>query len=137
MWAGPTQINEPNPTQLELGRVDGPNISPKQGWADLGPTKISHWTGYTRSGPKIQQSWAGNPAQRKKTHWGKGIIFPSPTSCMQNDSACRRKTNIMANENSGGEEYLARRRRCCWSNVHVDGAAAEVGGSKRRFPTVR
>ena len=42
------------------------------------------------------------PAQENPT--GKGIIFPSPTSCMQNISACRRKTNAMANKKIQGEK---------------------------------
>ena len=85
---------------------------------------------YNKVGPETR------PSTRKPN--GEGNYFPFPYLlhaehfCMQEENECNGKQ-----KNTGGEEYLARRRRCCWSNVHVDGAAAEVGGSKRRFPTVQ
>ena len=94
-----------------LGWADPTNwagLSPKKGWADLGPTKssISVWARvslahkHIRNGPEPAWPSERNPSVLGQNQPGPtlenqpvgGIIFP-PSSCMQNErSACRRKT---------------------------------------------
>ena len=93
MWVGPTHLTGPNSAQ--------------KGWADLGTTffSTSFYLGRTR--PR-HQGWARTGlALKEKT--GRGIIFPLPSSCIQNDihSACRRNL-IKKQSKSGGE------RRVTW-----------------------
>ena len=127
-------MNGPNPTQLESGR-SRPAGRMGRSW----PAKTSLRIGPDSVWPKKKTNNRTGPETRPSIRTQRGReLFSLPLT-----PACRTILHAGGKKYNKGPKWKVQgekntwRRRCCWSSVRVGGAAAEVGGSKRRFPTVR
>ena len=114
----------------------------KKSWVDLGPDWVGPisaqqaimlllvWAG---PGPDLKAGPEPVWPRRKKT--GRGINFPLPSSCMQQDYACRRKT-LLTKTKCRGEDVTWRggggRWWCCGGVAHVRRLRAVLWRFERR-----